>query len=755
VRLQTLLGPTATLVLANLVTPWSARAADQHRAGEPDAGFLEQYAATSHFNLGEPTGITVTPSGDAVLFLRSEARSFVQDLWSFDVATRTERRVLTAAQVLAGGVEHLSAEERARRERMRVSAHGIVSFQLSEDGRRILVPLAGRLFVVERAGGAAKELHGADGFPIDPQFSRDASRIACARNGDLYVTDVAADKETRLTQGGSDTLTHGVAEFVAQEEMGRFSGCWWSPDGASLAYQENHLGGVEELHLSDPAHPEEEPANWRYPRPGMPNADVRLGIMPASGGATRWVNWDRAKYPYLATVRWTKNAPLTILVQNRRQTEEVLLAVDEKTGATRMLLTERDPAWLNLDQSMPHWLEDGSAFLWTTERGGRWQLELHAPDGKLIRALTPAGFTLRKVLDVDEKHRSVWMQGGGDPTQLQLFRTSLDEGRGSPEQVTEEPGLHGAVFGKDHSVSVRSFMGPKSGITQTVAGTDGKPLGTLRSVAEKPHITMHVSYDIVGSRGYHAAIVRPAKFESGHKYPVIVSVYGGPHSQTVLQSERSYLIQQWLADHGFIVVSFDGRGTPGRGRDWERALKGDLIAAPLADQIEALRALGAKVSEMDLTRTGIYGWSFGVYFSAIATMKHPDVFRAGVVGAPVVDWRDYDTHYTERYMDLPETNPHGYESASVLTYADRLQRPLLIIHGTVDDNVHFLNSMKLCRALFLAGKPFEFLPLAGFTHMVPDPTVTTRLYQRIERFLEQHVGRAGAEESASPSAERR
>jgi len=755
VKFQNLIGSTAALMLANPGLTSPARAAEQaHHAG-PDPGFLEQYAATSRFNLGEPTSITVTPDGDAVLFLRSGPRSFVQDLWSFDVAKRTEQRLLTADQVLAGSAEHLTAEEKARRERMRVTARGIVAFQLSDDGKRILVPLAGRLFVVERGSGAVKELNSTAGVAIDPQFSLDGTRVACVRNDDLYVIDVASGRERRLTEGASDTLSHGTAEFVAQEEMDRYSGFWWSPDGRSIAYQETRTGGVEKIHLLDPANPSDEPQTWRYPRPGMPNADVRLGILPVEGGAPRWVEWDRKTYPYLATVKWRKNAPLTILVQNRRQTEEVLLEVNERDGTTKPLLTERDAAWLNLDQNMPRWLDDGKSFLWTTERGGRWQVELRARDGSLIRALTPAGFALRDFKDLDETGRTVWVQASGDPTQVQLFRVALDAGHGSPEQVTDEPGIHDAVFGKNHKVSVRSFSGPASWPVHTVVGADGQTLGTLKSVAEKPRLDMHLSFETVGSRGLHAAILQPAGFERGKKYPVIVSVYGGPHVQMVQQSEHGYVLQQWLADHGFIVIAVDGRGTPGRGREWERATKDNLIELPLADQIEGLRAVAAKVPEMDLSRVGIYGWSFGGYFSAIATMRHPEVFRAGVVGAPVVDWLDYDTHYTERYMDLPANNKSGYDAASVLTWAPKLERPMLIVHGTVDDNVHFLNSMKLCRALFLAGKPFEFLPLAGFTHMVPDPTVTLRLYSRIAQFLEANVMHAGAEAAAAGSTARR
>ncbi len=715
-----------------------ARAAGLGSA-EPDSGFLEQYAVTYRFNLGQPSNLRVTPEGDAVLFLRSGPRSFVNDLWELDVATRRERVLLTAAQILRGAEEKLTAEERAHRERTRVATHGVVSYQLSEDGRRILVPLAGRLFVIERSSGEVKELTGAPGFPIDPQFSPDGSQVACVRDGDLYVLEVDSGRERRLTRGANDTLTHGLAEFVAQEEMDRFSGYWWSPDSRSIACQEANTAHVEVLHIMDPAHPGQEPRAWHYPRPGRSNAEVRLGIVPAAGGRTTWVRWDRERYPYLAMVRWTRNAPLTVLVQSRRQTEEALLAVDERDGATRTLLVERDPAWLNLDPSMPKWFEDGSEFLWTTERRGRWELELRGRDGRWLRTLTPPAFNLLGFVDLDESGGWAWVTGGDDPTQRQLYRVPLDSRRGGPEQVTREPGLHGAVFAKSHRTAVRSFYGPESEPRQTVVAADGTPIASLRSLAEKPRITPHVEFAAVGPRKYHAAIVRPTGFKPGARYPVILSVYGGPLSVQVTRSRNHYLLPQWLADHGFVVVELDGRGTPGRGRAWERAIKGNLIDVPLADQIEGLRALGALHPEMDLARVGVYGWSFGGYFSAMAVMRRPDVFRAGVAGAPVVDWRDYDTHYTERYMDLPESNPRGYQAASVLTYAKRLERPLLIVHGTVDDNVYFVHSMKLCEALFRAGKHFEFLPLAGFTHMVPDPLVTKRLYRRIESFLEDHV----------------
>jgi dipeptidyl-peptidase-4 len=257
-------------------------------------------------------------------------------------------------------------------------------------------------------------------------------------------------------------------------------------------------------------------------------------------------------------------------------------------------------------------------------------------------------------------------------------------------------------------------------------------------VAEPSPFVPRLEIATVGDNpALYAAIVRPRDFDSGRKYPVIDSVYGGPHAQTVRADPLSYLLQQWIADHGYIVVSIDGRGTPSRGRDWERVIKGNLIDIPLEDQVAGIEALAHEYREIDINRVGIYGWSFGGYFSAMAVMRRPDVFKAGVAGAPVCDWRDYDTHYTERYMGLPEENAEGYDASSVLTYCDRLERPLLIIHGTADDNVYFMHSLKMSNELFRQGRDHEFLILSDFTHMVADPLVTTRLYERIFAFLEQ------------------
>lgn len=700
--------------------------------------FLRQYAETYRFTLGRPRSAVVTPDGGAVLFLRSQARSFVQDLYEFDCRIGSERVLLTAEKILAGGEEQLSAEEKAVRERLRLAAKGIARFDLSDDGTKVLVPLSNRLFVIERASDKSTEIKSASSaFPLDPSLSPDGKKLACVRDGEIYVTDLASGNEQKITSGARGSITNGTAEFAAQEEMDRVHGYWWSPDSRSIAYQQTDTAGMETFNILDPLHPEREPNTWPYPRTGGKNAVVRLAVVPASGGESQWIEWDREKYPYLAKVVWKDKGPLTILMQNRRQTEEVLYAADDKTGKLTELVKETDAAWINLVSSCPKWLKDGSAFLWMTERTGQWSLELRARDGKLMRTLTPKGFGLIDVAGVDDQQQVVYVTATPDPTQTHIY--SIPLASGDPKKLSTEPGNHAFNFGRKTDVYVHSYSLSDGRTGSKVVRTGGETIGELKSVAEEPPIPK-VELLTVGEKTLHASIIRPRSFDSSKKYPVVVHVYGGPHSLTVNSSPRGTVLQQWLADQGFIVVSLDGRGTPRRGRDWERAIKGNLIDVPLEDQVAGLKALGARNLEMDLARVGITGWSFGGYFSAMAAMRRPDIYKAAVAGAPVCDFRDYDTHYTERYMGLPDENKAGYEASSVVTYCQDLSVPLLIIHGTADDNVYFLHSLKMTEALFRAGKKFEFLPLAGFTHMVPDPNVTIRLNSRIAAFFKQHLG---------------
>lgn len=791
----------------------------------PLPGYLALHAKTRGFSLGRPLKPTPTPDGKHVLFLRAAPDSPELRIYEFDVATGSTRELLSPARLLGGAEENLSTEERARRERMRQSLRGFTSFELSPDGSFLLIPLSGRLYRFVRAASQVTELVPAAEGPVardtpmrpgddaplpasssqepifDPQLSPDGKTVGYVRGRDLYVYDLATRRERRLTRSTNPYVSYGLSEFVAQEELHRFTGFFFSPDGQSIAFAEVDNRPVETLYVGDVLRPELPPQPLRYPRAGTDNAIVRLGVLPVRpapapapgraasdktpvpaaapaapaspgfpAGAPVWIEWSREEYPYLATVVWQQGGPLLLTVLSRTQKALELLRADARTGTTQRVLSERNDAWINLDQDMPRVLKDGSGFLWTSEASGDRELELRDLSGGLRRVLVPRSEGFRKLLDLDEQAGTVTYAAATEPSEQHLYRTSLlggtpvslepapaaagglpvpagqsvisiglpppgTTGAASPAPAPV-PGWNLASFGRSHEVYVRQAMsltGTPRFTVHRVAAT-GQPdtaAGELPSVAQAPPFVPKVEIAQVGAANYRVALVRPRHFQAGKKYPVLVHVYGGPHHTQVMAVGGMWMLDQWLADHGFIVVAADGRGTPNRGTAWERSIAGNFGDLPLEDQVEALKAAGQRFPELDLKRVGVYGWSFGGYMAALSVLRRPDVFHVGVAGAPVVDWRDYDTAYTERYLGLPGENADGYARSSLLTYAKDLRRPLLIIHGTADDNVLFMHSLKLSNALFRAGKPHELLPLPGLTHMVPDPTVTERMWARI------------------------
>jgi dipeptidyl-peptidase-4 len=712
-------------------------------AEDPSITFFRDLAETRNYTLGRPVSPKPTPDGSAVIFLRGGPRDPVLRLYEFVVATGRERELVTPAQILGGADEVLSPEERAHRERTRNSLHGFTDFDLSKDGSRVLVTLSGRLYVVDRAGGKVTGLPG-EGW-IGPRFSPDAAYVAAVHAGELHVIDLATRGDLALTSGGSATVSHGVAEFIAQEEMARRDGFWWSPDSQSIAYQETDVSGVENRFIADPLHPETPPLRYPYPHAGSANAKVRLGVIPRAGGPTRWVQWDADRYPYLARVEWSEaGAPLSLVVEDRRQHEERLLAVDAVTGASRELVSESDPAWVELvEPEIPHWLKGGRQFLWTSDRSGFAQLELRDATGALVRVITPPDLGYRGLVGASESAGMVYVVGSADPTEAHLWRFPLAGGSGL--RLTAARGVHAGVLSKDGGLLVHTFSLLDGSVDAELLSADGARLGRLKSAAETPQVLPRVEMArTAGERSYYAAILRPHRAGSSGKMPVILAVYGGPQIAYVTAAARSYFIDQWMADQGYIVVRLDGRGTPLRGRAWQRLMYGNFIDVALHDQVEGLQALGAAHPEMDLGRVGVAGWSFGGYFSAMAVLRRPDVFAAGVAGAPVVTWENYDTYYTERYLGLPGENPRGYKASSVLTYASGLARPLLLIHGLTDDNVYFQHSVELADALFLAGRNYEFLPMLG-THMAGADSSVVRLReeQRILEFLNRHLRPGG------------
>lgn len=729
-----------TAVRAARLAGWTLVLTLSVGAGEHDT-FLRDYAETRGWSLGRPVRPQPTPDGRAVLFLRAGPRQPQLGLFELDVATGQTRELLTPAQLLGGAPEQLSPAEKARRERMRVTAGGFTDFQLSRDSARLLLSLGGRLFVLDRRTGEIAPLLTGAGTLVDPKFSPDGRLVGYVLDHDVFVLDLARNRERAVTRGGTEEVAHGLAEFVAQEEMGRFTGWWWSPDARFIAYTETDARGVERWHVPDPFQPGTPPHAQFYPRPGRANVKVRLGVVPVRGGKTRWVHWDAARYPYLARVDWHERGGLTLVVQTRDQRELAVLRADPQSGATEPLLVEHDPAWVNLDPQMPHWLEDGGGFLWTSERAGGWQLELRAPNGTLRQVLVPPEEGYRGLVSVDAAAGRVWYLASRDPRERHLWQVGLD---GAARQclTAGTPGQYDAVAAENHAVYVLTASTPESLPRAWVRRADHSVVGELPSVAEAPPFLPRVELTVAGETGFYARLIRPRDFAPGRKYPVLLHVYGGPTAQMVQAGLNArWFLDQWLADQGFIVVALDGRGTPGRGRDWERAVARKFGEVPLADQVAGLQALGRQYAELDLERVGVFGWSFGGYLAAAAVLRRPDVFHAAVAGAPVTDWRDYDTHYTERYLGVTATEADPvYRANSLLADAPNLRRPLLLVHGTADDNVFFRHTLKLADALFRAGRDFEVLPLAGFTHLVPEAEATERLWQRTAAFFRRHLG---------------
>jgi len=694
--------------------------------------FFQQLFATRFFNSGRPGNVQLAPDEQTVFFLRNSAASPALSLHAFDVATGQTREVLTPEQLLRGAMETLSPEEKARRERMRMSARGFGTYALSEDGAKLLLGLSGKLYVVTRATGKVTELATGPGA-MDPRFSPDGTQVAYVREQDVYRVDLATNTEHRVTKGGTPERTHGLAEFVAQEEMYRFTGYWWSPDAKSLAYTESDTSGVEKLSLVDPSRPEQGAQQVSYPRAGKANAKVRLGLIPVKGGKTTWVSWDAETYPYLATVRWPEKGPLTLLVQNRAQTEERLLAVDPKTGATRTLLVEKSETWLDLDQTFPRWLKDGSGFLWHTERNGAPEVELRDAKGQLVRSLIPPSADFEELVGYVEQEDTAYFVGGPGTGERYLWRVKA--GAAPVRVTTGGPAREMGRMSRQGGLLLLTTEGPTSMRRTLVMKPDGTTVGELPSVAQEPPFKPRMEVRRVGKAGYPTMVLRPRDARPGVKLPVIVEIYAGPGTSMVRQGMAENLLSQWLADQGFLVVKLDAPASL-------RKPKYDFARVLLDEQVAALRELAKEVPELDLTRVGITGSSHGGYMSALAALTRPDVFKAAVAVSSVVDWRDYDTHLTERFLGLPQEQPEAYERSSLLTHvkAGAPMGKLLLVHGTADDNVFFFHSLKLSDALFRAGQPHGVLPLSGVSHMIfADPLAAEQLWRRTAEYFRENL----------------
>jgi dipeptidyl-peptidase 4 len=692
--------------------------------------FARQFARTQRFTLGEPRNLIVSPDGRRVAFCRSEAGDDpINCLWVLDLVAGTERLVANPRELLRDSADsQLPAAELARRERAREGAGGVVSFATDAAVTVAAFALGGRLFVAGLLSGAARELD-VVGPVFDPRPNPTATQVAYVCGATLRIGEL--NGTSRVIAGPADDeqdVTWGSAEFIAAEEMRRQRGYWWAPDGLRLAVERCDVAAVQQWTIGDPAHPERPAVTHRYPAAGTNNATVELWILDTNGSPGTQVRWDSDEFPYLANVAWT-SAGLIITVQSRDQRDLLVLRVDEATGDTTVCFDDHDDQWIELVIGSPVLLEDGRV-LTAADRSGARRLVL---DGEI---LSPPDLQVTSIVAVVDGLVTFQANTLDDPTVHQVWQLSLTSPQTSCRCLTPSSGVFNAIVGGP-TVAIKAATLAEPG-SQTTVGNF-----TLVSHAQTPEVRPNVTIHRVGDDELAVAVLLPHGPING-PLPVLVDPYGGPHVLRVTTAHNAYLTSQWFADQGFAVIVTDGRGTPGRGSEWERAVHLDLAGPTLDDQVRALEAvtdiLSAQGIALDRSRVGIRGWSFGGYLAALAVLQRPGIFHAAIAGAPVTDWRLYDTHYTERYLGDPLTDPATYRASSLIDLAPQLTRPLLLVHGLADDNVVAAHTLRLSNALLEAGRMHEVLPLSGVTHSATQEVVAENLLLHQLAFLRRALG---------------
>ena len=708
-----------------------------------------------------PTRVRFSPGGDLVTYLHSAEGSMSRKLYGFDPKTGRARELVKPPG--AGITEdNLSREEKLRRERQRERGLGITRYEWAKDRARLLVPIRGDLYVQDGADGGLRLVLDANGKPaLDPRLSPSGELIAYVQDAELYAVSADGGDPRQLTRGARGTgKTHGLAEYIAQEEMRRHHGFWWSMDGEHLAFEEvdeTHIPEYRIVHQGSADTGEASREDHRYPFAGGPNAKVRLGVVAASGGPTKWMDlgFGEGEDPneYLARVHWMPDGALVAELQNREQTRLDIVRLDPKTGKRKLLFREKAETWINLHRAFRA-LKKGEGdleggFLWASERTGYRHLYLYGRDGQLVRQLTRGEWVVDDVAAIDEKSRRVYFLATKDEvTERHLYSVGFDGGE--PRRSTDDAGYHSVEVDPDSGsfVDIASSLAKPPTVRLRSLG-DGKVLHTIVGDPDPrvaslglgpPELVQLKARDGVELRG---ALYRPdAKTAGPPPYPLLLSVYGGPHVQKVANrwSVTSAMRDQYFRGLGFVVFRLDNRGSARRGVTFEGALRHDMGNIEVKDQVDGVRWLVAQ-GLADAKRVGIYGWSYGGYLAAMALARAPEVFHAAVAGAPVSHWDGYDTHYTERYMGLPAKNQKGYRESSVMHHVPKMKGRLLLVHGLIDENVHFRHTARLLDALVKHQKEHEIVLFPSERHTPRSEKDREYMERRVRDFLVEAVMR--------------
>ena len=707
---------------------------------------LEDVARYPRPGMNAPNQVEFTPDNQKITYLLASEGSLAQDLWTYDLASGERRQLTRMATDAASHTGQFSLDEELRRERSRQRGLGVTSYQFAQSTENgpliLLIPFDGRLFVA-RGSEHLIPLSNTEGA-IDQQLSPDGSYVAFVRDGELYSLKTDGSEQPRLlTSGAEDGVTNGLAEYIAQEEIGRHKGLWWSPDGKHLAFvraDSRHIPKYSIVHQGTEQVFIEE---HRYPFTGARNAIVQLGIVSvdASPNEVTWMDLGSNHDIYLARVAWRPDGVLTALIQSRDQRSQRLVSFNPLNGEATPLIEEQSHPWLNLHDNL-RFLRSGE-FLWSSERSGFSHLSLHNRDGNEIRILTEGQWMVTGQVTVDEDQRIVYFQGTFDsPLERQLYAVSLD---GGPlRRVTKEAGWHDVIISPDQRIFVDMWQNLQQPPRLTLRSlSDGEVRGLLFESEGitptslglcMPEITSFYSTD--GVLLYAAIYASEQTRSANQPRPLVVGVYGGPGFQSITStwSQTVDMRAQYLAQQGYVVLKVDNRGSSNRGLAFEAPIARSMGHLEVSDQIDGVRFLASR-PYVDSTRVGIYGWSYGGYMTLRALMHAPDVFKVGISGAPVTFWEGYDTHYTERYMGLPDTNESGYQTSAVLPYVEQIAGKLMLVQGLVDENVHARHAMRLIEALTTAAKDYELVLFPEARHMPRNPSHLEYLERKLVEFL--------------------
>lgn len=722
---------------------------------------IERIFSSPSLNGQTPISLKFSPDGSRVTYLQGKSDNLNRyDLWEYNLESK-ENKLLVDSQDLFSGTEVLSDEEKARRERQHVYGFGIMEYKFSSDGSALLFPLNGDIYYYNLANKTAKRLTETDTFETDIKFSPKGHYVSFIREQNVFVLNIKSGEETQLTQdGGSNNIKNGMSEFVAQEEMDRITGYWWSPNEKHIAFLRVDETPVQTVIRNEIYAEKIELIEQRYPATGTNNVNIQLAVTDIKGKKIRFIELDEAKGPvsegskndfYLPRVKWLPDSKnLSYQWQSRDQKTLKLKTYNLKKRKQKTLLTEYSDHWVNLHHDL-YFLNNNKSFIWASERDGFKHLYHFNNKGELINQLTKGNWVVDSIKQVDEENDLLYFTGRADtPLERHLYRVPLS-GK-SPEhvaRVSKRNGFHSVNFSNDSKSYIDSFSNISTPEQVSLHQANGEHITWLaENNVTKDHPISSYYADLIqpkfgtltssdNNATLYYKLYKPKNMAPGKKYPVIVQVYGGPHAQKVMNSWQGADMTQYMLQQGYIVFQLDNRGSNYRGTDFEFPIYEKLGQVEVDDQVSGVKYLHS-LPFVDKERIGIFGHSYGGYMALMAMFKAGDYFKAGVSGAPVTDWLLYDTHYTERYLNHPKANADGYEQSSVFPYAAGLNGPLMIYHGMADDNVLFTNTTKLIKTLQDENKQFELMTYPGSNHSMRGKKVKVHLNNTILSFFDRH-----------------